>query len=328
MKILRTGDVLDPGVYLRDGIENDVVLSEAVIIPGEKLSGVNSYRGGIVDSSGEEVVSGRLVRGPRAVVLGNPRMAGVDAEKTNTAYGSYRYAGAFSWHYGHFLLEGLGRISVSPGPERSKPHLFHDFTRAKKTPHIEFFLSCLGVSASPVSSPLRIRGELIIPPPRLIIKRSVHENQALIYREIADCVLSRKKEFRLPGDGGIYLSRSKIEKTKRPRRIVNETDLEAALVRLGFTVVHMQELDMEDQIGLVSSARLVVGPLGSAMHSTVFSAGDCRVIYLCHGKPNCNYPMLDSLCGRSAVYCDFDDGHDERTSWRVDIEALTDFLSP
>jgi capsular polysaccharide biosynthesis protein len=325
MRRMLTAGVLAPDVTIRQGLENDVVVSEAVIIPADTSPGGNAYCGGIVDSSGEEIAFGRVIRKGKTRHLYSQSSRHMNLEGAVVAHGSYRYGGVFSWHYGHFLIEGLGNISVAPGSPRSVPHLFHDFTKGKRAPHVAFFLSCLGVSAAPVAAPLRIRGQLVIPPPRVQIKRSVHKDQALIYREIAESVLSQTKESPCPGDGAIYLSRSRVNPDKR--RMVNEAALEEALTGIGFTIVHPHELEVQEQIRLVSRARVIVGPIGAAMASAVFANRDCPVIYLCHGRTDQSFPILDSISDRSATYCYFDEDHVPKDNWRIDVGAFMSCFS-
>jgi capsular polysaccharide biosynthesis protein len=325
MKMLQTGDVLDPDVTIRHGLESDIVVSEAVIIPGDTSPRANAYCGGIVDSSGEEIAFGRVIRKGKNRHFYSQSSKHINLERAVIAHGSYRYAGVFSWHYGHFLIEGLGNISIHPGSARSMPHLFHDFTKGRRAPHIAFFLSCLGVLATPVASPLRIRGELVIPPSRVRIKRSVHKDQALIYREIAESVLSQTKGLPFPGDGAIYLSRSRVNPDKR--RMVNEAALEDALAGIGFTIIHPHELEVKEQIRLISRARLIVGPIGAAMVSAVFSNRDCPVIYLCHGRTDQSFPILDSISERSATYCYFDEDHRPKDNWHIDVDAFMSCFS-
>jgi len=56
------------------------------------------------------------------------------------------------------------------------------------------------------------------------------------------------------------------------RRIVNETDLEAALAPLGFELVVPGALSVAEQIRAFADARLIVGPHGSAWANIVYGA--------------------------------------------------------
>jgi capsular polysaccharide biosynthesis protein len=312
-------EVLSPKIRFRSGLEPNKVVTDSLILPHTK-----DVHGGILDCEGNEILEARLVRGAGQIVVGSP-LAPTDLHKvTKIGYGTHCYAGALFWHFGHFLLEGLARISAVPGPERSMPHIFHDLSYGHNAPHINFFLSCLGISAMPITVPTRIHGDLIIPPARLIIKHSIHRDQLLVYKEISDKVLSQVKKYQLPEYGVIYLSRANLSKDNR--HITNEVKLQAALIKLGFQIIHMQELNIDEQIRIAAKAKLIVGPIGSAMHLTVFSPPEVEVVYLLHGACNQNYPMMDSLSGHKAHYLDFERERDGTGDWAIDIEETVQFL--
>jgi len=88
----------------------------------------------------------------------------------------------------------------------------------------------------------------------------------------------------------------------------------------------MQELKIDEQIRIAAKAKLIVGPIGSAMHLTVFSPPEVQVVYLCHGAPNQNYPMLDALSGRKAHYFDFQRERDGNGNWAIEIDETVQVL--
>jgi hypothetical protein len=319
MKYSTSLEILSPKIQFRTGFEEEKVFTDSLILPHSKV-----IPGGIVDSDGNEIIEARLVRGKGQVIVGSPIIPTDSPKFTKIGYGTHLYAGAFFWHFGHFLLEGLTRVSAYPGPQRNMPHVFHDLSYGHNVPHINFFLSCLGISAMPITVPTRMRGTLIIPPARLVIKHSIHRDQSLVYKEISDKVLSQVKKFQLPEFGLIYLSRANLIKDNR--HITNEIELHHALIKLGFQIIHMQELKIDEQIRIAAKAKLIVGPIGSAMHLSVFSPPEVQVVYLCHGTPNQNYPMLDELIGRKAHYLDFQRELDGSGNWSIDIEKAIEFL--
>lgn len=64
------------------------------------------------------------------------------------------------------------------------------------------------------------------------------------------------------------------------RRILNEPELEQGLATLGFTTVVPGEMTAEEQISAFSSARLVVGPIGSNNTNIVFAPDGAGLIEL------------------------------------------------
>lgn len=72
----------------------------------------------------------------------------------------------------------------------------------------------------------------------------------------------------------IFISRSRI----RRRRLRNESEIESLFERYGFRIIHPELLPIEAQIALFSDARMIAGLGGSAMHNTVFSDPEAKVL--------------------------------------------------
>jgi capsular polysaccharide biosynthesis protein len=73
----------------------------------------------------------------------------------------------------------------------------------------------------------------------------------------------------------IYVSRSKI---KTPRAFVEESQVEAALARLGFVTVRPESMTLDEQIVTFSRARVVVGPHGSGLANAGFAPPGCLIV--------------------------------------------------
>ncbi|QWV96394.1 glycosyltransferase family 61 protein [Geomonas nitrogeniifigens] len=71
----------------------------------------------------------------------------------------------------------------------------------------------------------------------------------------------------------IYISRQKSR-----RRLAGEPELEERLQKVGFTVLHCEELSFADQIRVFHEAEVVVGSHGAGLSNLVWSEPPCRVI--------------------------------------------------
>ena len=71
-----------------------------------------------------------------------------------------------------------------------------------------------------------------------------------------------------------------IRRARSRRGIENQEEVEAALVRLGFTVVMLETLSVAEQITLFFNARLVVGPHGAGLTNILFCQPGAAVIEL------------------------------------------------
>jgi capsular polysaccharide biosynthesis protein len=74
----------------------------------------------------------------------------------------------------------------------------------------------------------------------------------------------------------IYISRSKVD----GRKLINEPQVEKLFESLGFKIVHPQEMAISDQVKLFSTAKMIAGSGGSAMHNTLFSDPQSKVLIL------------------------------------------------
>jgi capsular polysaccharide biosynthesis protein len=235
----------------------------------------------------------------------------------SVAYGRYCYGGAYTWHYGHFLLEGLSRLPIDIEQRKCSVFLYHDITNGMCSPHIKFFLNSLGLTAFPVAVPTRVVGSIEITSPRVRLHSYFRQEQSVIYQQIKKYVEAIYDASDRPLLRYVYLSRSKIEKGKR--KLANESALEMCLIHCGVDIIHMQELPIETQIMIVSRADLIIGPIGSAMHNTVFCKPETRIIYLCENI-NDNFPMCDAMMRHEAMYCLSKISADG--SWSVDIPKI------
>ena len=76
----------------------------------------------------------------------------------------------------------------------------------------------------------------------------------------------------------IYVSRRGIVSF---RQLCNEDEVEAAMVRLGFTIMRPQELSFDEQVAIFARARVIVGPHGAGLTNAAFAARGCLVVDIC-----------------------------------------------
>lgn len=71
-----------------------------------------------------------------------------------------------------------------------------------------------------------------------------------------------------------------VRRNSALRHIVNEPEIEAALLARGFVAVEPERLSFEAQVEVFSRARMVVGATGAAMANLVFFPPDCPTVVL------------------------------------------------
>jgi capsular polysaccharide biosynthesis protein len=96
------------------------------------------------------------------------------------------------------------------------------------------------------------------------------------------CIVDFFRGLRAAARGGlasprrIYIDR----RDTAARRLVNETEIVAALGRLGFAAVKLEKLSVDDQVGLFANADIVVAPHGAGLCNIVYARPGCHLVEL------------------------------------------------
>jgi capsular polysaccharide biosynthesis protein len=193
-------------------------------------------------------------------------------------YGDTEYPGI----YGHDLLE----VVSASWAWRVNCKDLKFATSTKDSTYVRTLLNAAGITSENIiffDTPL-LATELLYPDPSIKLRRYAHPVALDLFRKIGDSLFD--KELITPER--IYISRSR----SRGRSLKNELEIEAIFNAYGFTVIHPQELSIEAQVTHFRNAKLIAGTGGSAMHNTVFSRDDARVLIL-----SCDnwYTIIDSL---------------------------------
>ena len=174
------------------------------------------------------------------------------------------------FNYGHFLLDCLPALAAL-----SEQGLLTSHTPVAP-PLNEWQEEALGLflgagqrgSVRQLAEPLVRIDDVVFASP---MDHFLHAPNTLV-REVRSRMLSAIDE---PDTGlrRLYLSRQRDGK----RRLVNETELEAALVARGFAVIHPQEHSVARQIALARDAEIIVAPTGAALANALFCSPGAKV---------------------------------------------------
>jgi capsular polysaccharide biosynthesis protein len=131
-------------------------------------------------------------------------------------------------------------------------------------------------------------------------------------------------------DRPVYFSRARIAQSASGRgAVVNEAEFEARLQARGVGIVHMQELGLAEQIGVVNGRRRFIGLWGSALHNLMFAlrGPDASTFVLIdEARLPANFLLVDSIVGNAAHYlATVRPAGDGRL--RIDVEATLAYLS-
>lgn len=174
----------------------------------------------------------------------------------------------FTDNYGHNLLEVLPRLMLL---DRA-PAGIEIATSIPRSATIEKLIGGLGIAQSRVRyyrEPVFCRRAYL--PDRLIhLEEFIHP----LSREAFARLRSLGASSTVERADRIFISRSRL----RRRRLINEAEIEGLFERYGFRIIHPETLAVEAQIALFSDAVMIAGLGGAAMHSTVFTRPETKVL--------------------------------------------------
>jgi len=93
-------------------------------------------------------------------------------------------------------------------------------------------------------------------------------------------MVGRLRRASVGADTGAARPKLLIRRNSSLRHIVNEDEIEQALVARGFVVIEPERLSLEEQVALYSSAKMVLGATGAAMANLAFCQPDCPTVVL------------------------------------------------
>jgi hypothetical protein len=236
------------------------------------------------------------------------------------------FGGYLFKHYGHFLLEGLARLTGGEIIKSELPILFFNPTRLQ-TPE-SYMLAAFAV--------------LGVDPRRIVLCNRPTEVQTLWVQEptfqiggyVNTSVRQRLRTGAPSGlspSGLVYLSRTQIKKVKT---VFEEARLEELLrLHTSAQIIHPEDLTFTEQIAHLSGSDVVSGCEGSAFHSLIFVDGERTSLMLCPRLPNLNFLLCDELIDGDAVYinCGMQGRQSSADkpdkSWLLDVEKAFRVLS-
>ena len=183
----------------------------------------------------------------------------VDRIIKNPSFLITSHKSAFNFY--HFLIDFLPRMSIlEKSTRKGSPFMF--------SPHREVFqdqaMSLLLGKKYPIYE--ESSGSLLLECG--VMSRMTKLDAVDFYRERSSHVVAASDVKR------IYVAR----RNASWRRIINETDLEPILQKLGFKIIYNEDFSLEEQISLFKSADFVCGPHGAGLTNIVFCKKNTSVL--------------------------------------------------
>ena len=264
------------------------VIENAVYVPLRTGSWMDwDDEWGIYTSAGDLVEEAAYRRGPGPVLVGQ-------SQKRGLALG----------HYGHFLLDTLSRHWFNPETHSDAPLLYH------RTDHPldewrkrSFVTSCFDAAGFGSRKAVSFDVPTLIP--RLIVPAPAFEETYGAHHAFRDLALriSHKlaPEIQRRSNRLVYFSKERL--SHGIRRVLNERDITTLLSLQGVDIVFPEQMSLSEQIMCFNDYDLVIGTLGSALHTAVFSAKPPKVLAIhCEDNILSTFKIIDQLTGGKSLY--------------------------
>jgi hypothetical protein len=195
-------------------------------------------------------------------------------------------ADTFALEYGHVLLEILPRLAHL---DRCPPETKVLTSLVMREPYLTLFAH-MGVPAERivhVDRPMICKEAYVVDSP-IDIRSFMTTDAWRTFERLA--TLGDASSIDTPER--IYVSRRGASR----RHMLNEEEIEALFMRYGFTILHPEQLSIQDQVRLFSRARMIAGPRGSGLHNIVFSRPDTPLLLLTERR---SVPAIDTFLMRA-----------------------------
>ena len=156
----------------------------------------------------------------------------------------------------------------------------------------------------------------------------MHELPGLSPRAMRFLRAGESYEIKKPRQRRIFLAR----KNTKWRRLLNEEDVAADLLKLGFETIFIEEMTVSEQIDLFQQAQWIVAPNGSALLNLIFADTSTKLLVLTqpnlHNWGTFQGPM-DSLGYQSLCVCgDYALAEDQKHSdYHIPVQRIREALS-
>ena len=281
--------------------------------------------GAVHDATGDLVLqSQRTWNGDlNAPLSADPRSVPVP-EECRTLSGRWIYAGHWTHHFGHFLVEVLTNLWPDPAQANVIGILAHRSYRgairfgrsgglisAEPTQWQRDLLALAGYGGLKVrivrERPVRV-DHLVVPSRPVLLKSWVQEPAVAVWQRVADAA----GEISANRGPKVFMSRAHYHASmvEHPAKLRTSPEweqlVEARFVEAGYGLVHPEELPVSEQIATVKAAEVVAGLSGSALHLSAFAPRRTRVVELgderSPTRPMPAQSMIDAALGHEVAF--------------------------
>lgn len=214
------------------------------------------------------------------------------------------YIGEVRKHFGHFLTESISRLWIT-NEFKEYPVIYHlknGTTSNQEKLLFDTFLESVNLINKErlvaFSRPV-ILDKVIIPQPSFVNLSSGYKVHSLFPENFARNILPQQLE---KTSQPLYLSRRLVESSSR--NIINELELEKIFRSAGFAICYPEQLSLREQVLFINKHKVIIGPIGSALHGILFDISPHRNIVCLTDKDhfNPNFIMIDAIKSVQSAY--------------------------
>ncbi|MEG9501321.1 MAG: glycosyltransferase family 61 protein [Methylorubrum extorquens] len=228
----------------------------------------------------------------------------IDLAVTERSDTSYIYIGRINFHYGHFLINTLPRFwNITKIKSPNTKILFHGPMSVEQifsTPYVKTIFSMLGLRPEDFvkfAVPTKIK-HVVVP------KTSFEEQRAGFYTYKSLCGdigrrILHNKDLSTRIDT-LYYSKTRLKSAVGI--ITNEAEIEEYMREKGAIIAYPEELSLEEQVLLMSSAEKIIASAGSFLHTSIFCSPRNISCLNVTEQINSNYTIIDMLNRNNAEY--------------------------
>lgn len=275
------------------------VIDDAVVVPRARFGDVSLGAGVLKPTAhGQRPVRDTGVRRrDKEYVLPPPVDSRPRHHIDQAIFGGYLFD-----HYGHFLLESLGRLWFDE-PRHDIPIVWIAATADRWRPWMTELADLVGIGPhrrllNAGDGPLGV-GRLVVADQGFEVDRYMHPwlvDRLAIVPASPDVTGNTTGHSHGHGDGHggtghVWLSRTGLDETAG---VAEERDIERRLADSGWAVVHPERLTVAEQVRVLRSARHVAGIEGSAFHTLLLLRGFTGTVDLLSRHGSRNFEVINA----------------------------------
>ena len=254
---------------------------------------------GIYNLDGRINSQAAYVRGENLSLVGQSSFLSNDVDGIDVIEDEHVYFGPLIPHYGHFLVTSLARAWYLSVLDRKHSkflcHSDHPVDAHLRGSHyMAAFMTALGLEPGQLTRPERATRfrKLTIPGAAFLEQTCAHVVFATSMHQIGDALRPKAQG----GEGRpVYLSKSRVGRHS-VAHVTNEREIESLLHDRGIDIVYPEHLTITQQIGIFERTKIVLGFVGSALHTHVFVRQPPKIIGVALDSfVNSNLVILDRL---------------------------------